>query len=347
VAKDWLSQHVWPLLFGDIRDDGFDVTLLDTSRGVLYTTESANSRAKQSSSLMATRDAEATSVPWRIRVSPHDPAALTADLTRRPTMYLAMLVLVLMLLGCGTYLTTRVVRKELEVARLQSDFVATVSHEFRSPLTGIRQLGELLMLGRVPSDARRQEYYERITRESDRLSRLVENLLDFSRMENGRKQYRFEPLDPSPWLRHVVAEAQAQAGDHMTVVADIPDALPPLVADGEALGCAVHNLVDNAIKYSLGRDAVWVEATTADRHVTIRVRDRGVGIPAAERKRIFDKFYRGQDEITRQVKGAGLGLSLVQHIVAAHGGRVECDSQPGEGATFVIHLPAHATNPGR
>jgi signal transduction histidine kinase len=231
------------------------------------------------------------------------------------------------------------VRKEIEIARLKSDFVSTVSHEFRSPLTGIRQLGELLMRGRVSSEERRQEYYECITRESDRLSRLVENLLDFSRMEGQRKEYQFEPLDPSPWLRHLVDEARSQFADgHVTIVASIPDTLPPLLADPAALSSAVHNLIDNAVKYSPGRDTVWLEADAQSSRVTIRVRDRGVGISEDDRQHIFEKFYRGHGDITRQVQGAGLGLSLVDHIVRAHGGQVECESRQDEGTTMSIHL---------
>ncbi|MEO5567025.1 MAG: HAMP domain-containing sensor histidine kinase, partial [Gemmatimonadaceae bacterium] len=212
-------------------------------------------------------------------------------------------------------------------------------HEFRSPLTGIRQLGEMLMRGRVPNEARRQEYYERITRESDRLARLVENLLDFARMEEGRRDYRFEPLDAVSWLRQAVADFESQRADsRVTVVAAIPDTLPPVVGDREALTCAVDNLLDNAIKYSPGCETIWLQAEASNSHMTISVRDEGVGIDDGDRKRVFDRFYRGHGDITRAVKGAGLGLSLVRHIIHAHGGKVWCESRPGAGTTFIICL---------
>lgn len=296
---------------------------------------------------MAWRRPEIGSAAWRLRVAPLDPTALLADVNRRRTLNLVMLVLLVALLASGTYLTTRVVRREMEVARLQSDFVAAVSHEFRSPLTGIRQLGEMLQRGRVPDEARRQEYYERITRESDRLSRLVENLLDLAQIDAGRRQYRFEPLDTSTWLRSVVDEARTNPSHRQTTIeARIPDALPPLRGDREALSTAVHNLLDNAVKYSPGAEAVWCEAEARADSVTIRVRDRGVGMTEDDRRVAFERFRRGDGPITEQVKGTGLGLSLVDHIVRAHGGRVECESRLGEGTTFSIHLSASPADSG-
>jgi signal transduction histidine kinase len=345
VAREWLAAHVWPETFAAGGDAAFDVTLLGPDNSVLFTTAQPATR-QPSQTLAVTRGPDNVAMPWRVRVSARDPGALAAALVRRQTFYIATLVLVLLLLGFGTFVTTMAVKKELEVARLQSNFVSTVSHEFRSPLTGIRQLGELLMRGRVTTEERRQQYYERITRESDRLSRLVENLLDLARMEDGRKPYHFARLEPSPWLRAVVDEAQSHVGESKAIIATIPDALPSVVADHEALGCALHNLIDNAVKYSPDSDAVWIEADADSHHVTIRVRDRGVGISSHDRTRVFDKFYRSSDSITREVKGAGLGLSLVQHIVTAHGGRVECDSRPGEGTTFSIRLESHGSHPG-
>jgi signal transduction histidine kinase len=244
------------------------------------------------------------------------------------------------LLVFGSYLTGRTVRKELEIARLKSDFVSVVSHEFRSPLTSVRQLGEMLMRGRVPSEERRQQYYELITRESDRLARLMESVLDFSRMEEGRKQYRFEPLDATAWLRALAQDFQAEvAAQGVSIEAGVPDDLPLLVADREALTSAVQNLLDNAVKYSPGCKTVWLEAEPSDSSLIIRVRDRGIGIAEQDRKHIFEKFYRGGSETARRVKGVGLGLSLVKQIAAAHRGSVQVESRPGQGSTFTITLP--------
>ena len=252
-----------------------------------------------------------------------------------------MLGFVTVLLAFGSYLTVRIVKREFEIARLRADFVSTVSHEFRSPLTGIRQLGGMLLDGRVTDPEKQRGYFKMIVQESDRLSRLVENILDFSRMEEGRREYRFEPLDPSPWLRTLVEDFVTEiAANAAAVEADIQDGLPPISADKEALGSAVRNLLDNAVKYSPGSKTVWLDAGAEGDAVKISVRDKGVGISEHDRSRIFDRFYRAEGEISKRIKGAGLGLSLVKHVVTAHGGTVECRSRVGEGSIFTIRLPA-------
>jgi signal transduction histidine kinase len=340
VARDWLNTKLWPHVFGALTEDGLDGAIISDTGEALFTSATDAAINVMAASPAASRPMQIVEASWQLRVWPRNPDAVWADVSRRQTLFLVMLIVVVASLGSGAYLIARVVRRELEIAQLKSDFVSTVSHEFRSPLTGIRQLGEMLKLGRVPSGARRQEYYDRIIRESDRLARLVENVLDFSRMEEGRKQYRFAPVDAACWLKSVVTDFQNHVSDGVTVVATIPDSLPSVVADADALTCAIHNLLDNAVKYSPGRDSVWLEAVPANSHVTVSVRDAGIGISDDDQKRVFEKFYRGRADITREVKGAGLGLSLVHHIVAAHGGHVECRSRLGEGTTFSIHLKA-------
>jgi signal transduction histidine kinase len=334
----WLSQRAWPETFRSTLADGFDVAIVGPGDEAVF--DSGNGAHHPAVARVSTLAADAH-VPWRVRVTPRDPAAFTADIARRQQAYIVVLAMVVALLGVGGYVTGRAVKQELELARLQSEFVSTVSHEFRTPLTGIRQLGELLARGRVPSEERRQEYYERITHESDRLARLVENMLDFSQMEHGRKHYRIERLETAAWLQRVVADARGlQARGSTVVVASIPGDLPAIEADPAAMSSAIHNLLDNAIKYSPGRAAVWLDAEARNGRVTIRVRDEGVGIGPGELDRVFERFYRGEAEVTREVKGAGLGLSLVRHIVDAHDGAVGCKSQPGQGSTFTIELPA-------
>jgi signal transduction histidine kinase len=260
---------------------------------------------------------------------------------------MAMLGFLAILLAFGSYVTIRIVKRELEIARLRADFVSTVSHEFRSPLTGIRQLGEMLLEGRVADPGKQRSYFRMIVEESDRLARLVENILDFSRMEAGRKEYRFETLAPSPWLRELAVDFEAEiAMKGAAVEADIPDGLPLISADKEALGLAVRNLLDNAVKYSPGKKTVRIDAAASEDEVRISVRDRGVGISEQDRKRIFDRFFRADGEISKRVKGAGLGLSLVKHIVTAHRGTVACESVPGEGSTFTIRIPVAPVSGG-
>ena len=228
-------------------------------------------------------------------------------------------------------------RAELAVAQMKSDFVSTVSHEFRSPLASINQLGEMLRDGIVGDDSRRQDYYGMIVTESQRLRRLVENVLDFARMEDGRKQYRFEAVDSAGWLREVAGDFQAQvAGRGFDLETDIPADLPRIAVDRENLATAVVNLLDNAGIVLAQSRTVRLEAQANGDGISIAVRDRGVGISEEDRPRIFDKFYRGGGELSREVKGVGLGLNLVHHIVSAHGGTTDVESRKGEGSTFTI-----------
>jgi signal transduction histidine kinase len=284
---------------------------------------------------------QSANFPLRLKVWAKDPSTLYSGVNRQQNLYLAMLAVLVALLGFGGYFTIQTLKSELAVAQMKSDFVSTVSHEFRSPLAGINQLGEMLRDGRVEDETRRQEYYGMIVTETQRLRRLVENVLDFARMEDGRKQYRFEPVEPVAWLSDVAEDFQAQvAARGFAVEANIPKELPAIVADRETLTTAVHNLLDNAVKYSGGSHIVRLEARSSDDGLSISVCDRGVGIREEERSRIFEKFYRGGGDLARQVKGVGLGLNLVQHIVAAHGGTIDVDSREGEGSTFTIHLKA-------
>jgi signal transduction histidine kinase len=245
----------------------------------------------------------------------------------------------LFLLGGGAFIA-RAIRRDSEVARMQSDFVSAVSHEFRSPLTSIRQLSEILALGRVHGDDRRQVYYDTLVRESTRLQRLVEALLNFGRMEAGVRQYRFEELDAASLVERIAAEFHPQVAEAGRSIQLEPGAEAcPIEADPDAMAVALRNLVDNALKYSAGAPTVWVGWPLADQRVAIRVRDSGAGIPQSEQRAIFRKFVRGSAAAAANVKGSGLGLAMVRHIVAAHGGEITVDSREGEGSTFTIFLP--------
>jgi signal transduction histidine kinase len=286
------------------------------------------------------RIAADTQLPWTLHVSSADPGADLAQLADRRRLQLAGLALMAMLLLVGGYFITRAVTRELEVARLQSDFVSAVSHEFRTPLASLRQLSELLADGRVSSDDRRRQYYEALRRESERLHRLVEGLLDFGRMEAGAREYRFETIDPVALVQNVGREfAQEVAERGYVLEFDLDGSLPAIRADREALSRTLWNLLDNAVKYSPACKTVWIEATQLDNRLAIRVRDQGLGISADEQPHIFKKFVLAASADVAGVKGTGLGLAMVQHIVAAHGGEIRVESQPDVGSTFTIVLP--------
>jgi len=245
---------------------------------------------------------------------------------------------VMLLAGIG--LVWANVRRELRLSRLKSDFVANVSHELKTPLALIRLYAETLELARVPSEERKDEYYRVIGKESRRLTQLINNILDFSRIEAGRKEYRLVPSDIGAVVRDVV-ESYRFAIEKLgfTLELELGEDLPELELDPEALSQALINLLNNAIKYSPEHKAITVGVRREQDRVLLSVSDRGMGIPRSEHRRIFEKFYRVETSLVHATKGSGLGLALVQHITEAHGGHVELRSTPGEGSTFTLSLP--------
>ncbi len=339
LSESQLESSWWPRIISSHGED-LDAALYSTDGQVLF-----GPLPLEMPPFAIMHDVRIDEMTWRVQVWPSEPGMIYGDIRQRQNLFMAILVFVAALLLFGSYFTVRIVKRELEIASLRADFVSTVSHEFRSPLTGIRQLGEMLLDGRAKDKMKQREYFRMIVQESNRLTRLVESILDFSRMEEGRKEYQYETLDTSQWLRSQVSDFEAVIPvDNVTVETDISDGLPSISADKDALGSAVHNLLDNAVKYSPGETMVWLDAKAAGDEVRIVVRDRGIGISETQCKHIFDRFYRAEGEISKRIKGAGLGLSLVRHIVTAHGGQVECKSKPGEGSTFIIRLPALPNN---
>ncbi|HXK12394.1 MAG TPA: HAMP domain-containing sensor histidine kinase [Vicinamibacteria bacterium] len=246
---------------------------------------------------------------------------------------------VILLAGLGLVWTN--VRRELRLSRLKSDFVANVSHELKTPLALIRLFSETLELGRVPTEEKKKQYHGIINKESRRLTQLINNILDFSRIEAGRKEYRLVRADLGAVVRDVV-EAYRFPIEQLGFVLelDVAEDLPEMEIDPEALSQALINLLNNAIKYSPQERSIRVSARREGDRVLVTVKDRGIGIPKSEQKRIFEKFYRVESSLVHATKGSGLGLALVQHIAEAHGGRVEVASAPGEGSAFTLSLPA-------
>ena len=253
---------------------------------------------------------------------------------------LAIIAFIDLMLAAGLYLVYSNVRRELHLARLKSDFVANVSHELKTPLALIRLFAETLELGRVPSEEKAHQYYRVINKESHRLTQLINNILDFSRIEAGRKEYRFAPTDVARVVREVIESYRFQIEQQgFELKVDVDEDLPHVPADEEALGQAIINLVNNAIKYSRESKTIHIEVRREGSKVLVTVKDTGIGIPRSEQKKIFEKFFRGEDSLVHETKGSGLGLSLVRHIMEAHGGSVEVDSTPGKGSTFTLVLP--------
>jgi signal transduction histidine kinase len=262
------------------------------------------------------------------------------DVRRWEITKMATILFIDLLLGAGLLLVYGNVRREMQLARLKSDFVANVSHELKTPLALIRLFAETLEMGRVQSTEKAQEYYRVINKESQRLTQLINNVLDFSRIEAGRREYRFETAEPAAIVQEVL-EAYRFPLDQQgfAVEVDLGPELPEVKVDREALLQALVNLVNNAIKYSRGEKQLRVRVRRVDDEVAIAVQDRGIGIAKPEHGKIFEKFYRAEDGLVHETKGSGLGLALVRHIMEAHGGRVEVESAPGAGSTFTLFLP--------
>ena len=245
-----------------------------------------------------------------------------------------------LLMGGGMLLTYRNVARELALAKLKSDFVSNVSHELRTPLALIRLYAETLELGRISSPGKRQEYYEIIRKESERLTSLINNILDFSRIESGKKEYSFRETDVADLVRGTLESYRFEIEQNgFQFEQKIDNDLPQVYVDREAIARSLLNLVNNAVKYSATEKYLGVNLYQHNGGVNLEVVDHGIGIPAKEQPKIFEKFYRVGDPLMHNTKGSGLGLSLVRHIVQAHGGEVAVESEPGQGSKFTITLP--------
>ncbi len=284
---------------------------------------------------------------WTLRMAPREiPAVLAEQATRRPFDFTLIAVSALTIF-VGLGVLTASVRAERQANRLKSDFIANVSHELKTPLSLIRMFGEMLATGRTKGPDTAKEYAQIITRESERLSRLIDNVLDFARIERGKAAYSFEIGDLGEVLSRALDVYRYRLErEQMTLSLSIADDLPPVRIDESAMTLVVMNLVDNALKYAADGKEIAVTVKHSGGRVRLAVQDRGPGIPGDEQNRIFDRFYRGRDVRGRPVRGSGIGLSLVRHIAQAHGGDVTVDSSPGRGSTFTVWMPVAKPDPG-
>lgn len=248
-------------------------------------------------------------------------------------------------------------RKQVILNDQKSNFVSSVSHELRAPIASVRLMAESLERGKISEPPKQQEYFRFIVQECRRLSSLIENVLDFSRIEQGRKQYEFEPTDLLALVRETVRLMEPYAAEKgVTIRVELlalelsPEAVThsklktlnselSATVDGRAIQQALINLIDNAVKHSARDDTVRVAINPQPSTIRLSVSDNGPGIPAAEHEKIFERFYRLGSELRRETQGVGIGLSIVKHIVEAHGGHVRIESQVGNGSRFTIELP--------
>jgi signal transduction histidine kinase len=277
--------------------------------------------------------------PWKMEFYKTKAADLEMRSLRNSFYFWTVLTLVV-ILTFGTVLIIRTIAQELDILRLKSDFVSSVSHEFKTPLTSMKALLERLEDDKVQDRDRMKQYFSLLSQSADRLIRLVKNLLDFSKIEEGRKEYNLAPTDISELVAQEVSDfKREELHTGIEIRSKIANDLPLLMADRESLAQAVHNLLDNAVKFSPERKGIEVSVRKEEGSIIIEVADQGIGIPQDEVERIFEKFYQGQNAVRQVAKGTGLGLTLVKHTVEAHGGKVLVRSRVGEGSTFSLVFP--------
>jgi signal transduction histidine kinase len=275
-------------------------------------------------------------------LNPHSFSSAAATLRLTLSLLVASLIVAI---GAGSLLITRDVQRQLALARQKTDFVSNVSHELKTPLTSIRMFSELLSDGRVKDEEKRRSYLAIITAETARLTRLINNVLDFSRLERGEKKYDFRPCDFAEVVREAAGNFAPQLeSSGFRFQCELPRQPVMVHGDRDALAQVVLNLLSNAEKYSNnGTKEIAVELRREERpvpHVELHVADRGTGVPAGSEEKIFEQFYRAHDSLSSGIQGSGLGLTLARQIARAHGGDVTYEPRAGGGSTFAVRLPA-------
>jgi two-component system phosphate regulon sensor histidine kinase PhoR len=287
-----------------------------------------------------------------VQVSPSASDELTARVRSRTMLEQVMVLLscVVLVLGMATILLSA--WRERRISALKSEFVANVSHELKTPLALVRMFAEMLQSGRVASEAKKEEYLDIIVSESERLSALIENVLDFARVERGRQAYELAEGSVGEAVTKAVGVYRHRAereGVELTV--EVEPGLPTSRIDERAIQLAIINYIDNALKYAPGSGAVAVKAALEGDAVVVRVIDRGPGVPIEDRERIFERFVRGStaraQASERPVRGSGIGLALVKHIAESHGGAAWVEPAAGGGASFAFSIPANRPLPAK
>jgi signal transduction histidine kinase len=278
--------------------------------------------------------------PWRLELYQTGGGESGFFLYKNIFFWTILTLLFILLFGSG--LIIRTIIHEVNLLNLKSEFIASVSHEFKTPLTSMGAVIERLLDDEVKDPDKAQEYYRILSHDSERLKRLVKNVLDFTKIEEGKREYKLASTDIVELVRREVKIFEKEnKSNSFKVGIEIDDNIPPVFADEEAMSQALRNILDNAAKFSGQEKKINVQIVRKENSVEIAVRDRGIGIPDNEQKRIFEKFYRGKQASSVSPTGTGLGLTLVKHIMDAHGGNIIVRSQPGEGSCFSLILPIH------
>lgn len=276
---------------------------------------------------------------WRLMLSENKPGVIATLWKAGSGIYLFIFILIALLMVLGFVFTLYTLNMELRLNKLKSEFISNVSHELKSPLTSIRMMTELLHHKRVQTEERKSAYYSAMLQESERLSHLIDNILDFSRIDEDRKKYEFIDLDLDELLRNFLESTRERLTDSgFKIRYNCTDTIRPIRADKNAILQVIYNLVDNAIKFSGKFRQIDIDLFSRDEEVQLCVKDYGIGIPDKDQEKIFDRFYRGDEPQRLGIKGSGIGLTIVKRIIEVHKGHLTLKSIPGEGSTFCVHL---------
>jgi len=335
IKNEYLKDEVLSKIVEDIQlSENTNIAISNLSGRILY---GKKNPSKEIATI--TEFFEDNFPPWRIELFRNKTENLGIIDIRRSFYFWTIITLIIVLIF-GAFLITRTIAHEMEILKIKSDFVSSVSHEFKTPLTSIKALTERLKEGKVKDPAKMKQYFSVISQDTDKLTRLVRNILDFSKIEEGKKEYEFVETDVAQLMIQQIEsfrKDEIQKGAKINI--QIPEDIPLLNIDREAFSQALINLLNNALKFSPDRKEVYVNVKKDAENVIIEVKDKGIGISQDEIDKIFDKFYQGRNALRRSIKGTGLGLTLVKHTVEAHGGRISVESKIGQGSTFSLVFP--------
>jgi len=331
IAKKWLPEEI-RALGGDRK-----VAILDEVARPLFgqPVRDRDTRFLHEASFGKTLYA------WRVQMVPKNVEELQAQAETERLLGVLLIPVSTLIIAVGLAVVWLTVAAERRTSRLKSDFIANVSHELKTPLSLIRMFGELLATGKHKGETSPREYAEIITREAERLSHLIDNVLDFARIERGKASYDFAEGRLTDVVERALDVCRYRVEkEKMRLRTEIEPALPPVRMDENAMTLVLLNLIDNAVKYAAEGKEIAVALGRTPGGVALSVRDQGPGIPAEEQPRIFERFYRARTAREHNVRGSGIGLALVKHIVEAHGGRIAVSSFAGQGSTFTVVIPA-------
>jgi signal transduction histidine kinase len=265
--------------------------------------------------------------------------------SRQTAVYTWTGILVVVLIVTSGTLAARAIGRQAKLNRLKNDFIATISHELKTPLSSMRVLVDTLLEGRYRDQTQATEYLQLVSKENQRLSRLIDNFLTFSRMERNKRAFEFAEVEPNDIVRDAVGTIRDRfesAGCRLNI--ELASELPTINADRDAMVTVLLNLLDNAYKYSENDKQITIRTYSTDRSVCFEVADKGIGLSRRDTKRVFNRFYQVDQSLSRRTGGCGLGLSIVKFIVDAHGGTIDVQSRLGQGSTFAVTLPAEIHN---